>query len=74
MCVEVVAQPNELLFHNSHFKDIMICFYPLLTSLLELLGGQAARLQLVFCTKITSWQIMKEEQLLMQEEHGKCAV
>lgn len=35
MCVKAVAQPNGLLFHHSYFQDTMVCFYWLITSLLE---------------------------------------
>lgn len=33
MCVKAVAQPNGLLFRNSHFQDTMGCCYTLITSL-----------------------------------------
>lgn len=43
MCVEAVAQPNGILFHNSHFQDIMVCSYQIITSLPELLEGEATK-------------------------------
>lgn len=40
MCVDAVAQPNGLLFHNSHFQDTTGCFYGSLRHSLIYLKGR----------------------------------
>ena len=56
MCVKAVAQPNGLLFRNSHFQDTMGCCYTLITSLPEPLKRQAVQSQLVLCTNMISYK------------------